>query len=80
MAAVLHGATNAWSAYFGVNKLPFNGILIFAVVSVLISVIIVATAGANDLSRTFQRNVLELEDGQADAAKSSKGRVKQPAA
>lgn len=62
MAAVLHGATNAWSGYFGVNKLPFNGILILAVVSVLISVIIAATAGASELSRKFKRNTLAVED------------------
>ena len=62
MAAVLHGATNAWSGYFGVNQLPFNGIFILAMVSVLISVIIAATAGANELSRTFKRNTLEIED------------------
>jgi membrane protease YdiL (CAAX protease family) len=62
MAAVLHGATNAWSGYLGVDKLPFNGIFILAMVSVLISVIIVATAGVNELSRKFKRNALELED------------------
>ena len=72
MAAVLHGATNAWSGYFGVNKLPFNGILILAIVSALISFVIVATAGANDLSHKFMRNTLEIEDGQPDAARSSK--------
>ena len=69
MAAVLHGATNAWSGYFGVNKLSFNGIFILAMVSALISVIIVATAGANELSRTFKRNTLEIE-GEPDATHS----------
>jgi len=62
MAAVLHGATNAWSGYFGVNKLPFNGILILAMVSALISVILVVAAGANDLFRTSKRNVLDIND------------------
>ena len=60
MAAVLHGATNAWSGYFGVNKLPFNGILILSLVSVLISIIIATTAGANELSSKFKRNMLVL--------------------
>jgi membrane protease YdiL (CAAX protease family) len=70
LAAVLHGATNAWSGYFGVNKLPFNGILILAIVSALISIIIVATAHGNDLSRAFRRNTLEIEDGQPNAVPS----------
>jgi len=78
MAAVLHGATNAWSGYFGVNELPFNGILILAMVSALISVVIVATAGANELSRRFHRNRLELEDGQAKSTQSSKEGVMRP--
>lgn len=78
MAAVLHGATNAWSAYFGVNKLPFNGILILAIVSAMISVIIAGTAGTNELSRRFHRNGLELEDGQAKSTQSSKEGVMRP--
>jgi membrane protease YdiL (CAAX protease family) len=78
LAAVLHGATNAWSGYFGVNKLPFDGILILAIVSALISLIIVATARGNDLSRKFKRNALELEDDKFVMAQSAKEGVRQP--
>jgi membrane protease YdiL (CAAX protease family) len=78
MAAVMHGASNAWGGYIDVYRGYFGGILTFGVVSVLVSIIIVLIAGARDLSRTHQRNVLELEDGQADRAQSRKEGVVQP--
>jgi membrane protease YdiL (CAAX protease family) len=67
LAAVFHGASNAWAGYLGMGNVPFGGILTLAGLSVLITAIIVPLAGANDLSRTFKRNVLELEDGQANS-------------
>ncbi|MBX7233315.1 MAG: CPBP family intramembrane metalloprotease [Caldilineales bacterium] len=79
MAAVLHGATNAWSGYFGMNKLPFDGILTLSAVSVVISIVIVALAGAANLSRSQVRNVLALADGQPDAPRSSAEGVAQAA-
>lgn len=62
MAAVFHGASNAWGGYIDVYRGHFNGILVFMAVSVLITAVIVLMAGANDLSHKFKRNVLELED------------------
>lgn len=77
LAAVFHGASNAWAGYLGMSKVPFNRILVLVVVSVLFTVLIVLIAGANDLSRTFKRNVLEIEAGQTDANQSSNERVLQ---
>lgn len=62
LAAVFHGASNAWAGYIDVYRGHFDGILVLAALSVLITVIIVPMAGANDLSRTFKRNVLEIEN------------------
>ena len=78
LAAVMHGASNAWGGYIDVYRGYFGGILTFGVVSVLVSIIIVLIAGARDLSRTNERNVLELEDGQPDRAQSPKDGVVQP--
>jgi hypothetical protein len=78
LAAVFHGASNAWAGYIDVYRGHFDGILVLVVVSVLITTIIVPMAGANDLSRAFKRNVLEIEDGQLDTAQSSKEGVTQP--
>jgi membrane protease YdiL (CAAX protease family) len=63
MAAVFHGASNAWAGYIDVYRGHFNGILVFMVVSVLVTSAIVLVAGAKNLSRVHKRNVLELEDG-----------------
>jgi len=79
LAAVMHGATNAWGGYIDVFRGHFGGILTFVVVSVLVSIIIVLMAGPTNLSRTYKRNVLELEAGQPDSAQSPKGGVVQPA-
>jgi len=72
LAAVFHGASNTWGGYIDVNRGHFDGIIVFMAVSVLITTIIAAMAGANDLSRTYKRNVLELEDGQPDTTQAQK--------
>jgi hypothetical protein len=79
LAAVMHGATNAWGGYIDVFRGHFGGILTFVVVSVLVSIIIVLMAGPTNLSRTYKRNVLALESGQPDRSQSPKGGVVQPA-
>jgi membrane protease YdiL (CAAX protease family) len=66
MAAVFHGASNAWAGYIDVYRGHFDGILVFMAVSVLITAVIVPMAGAKNLSRVHKRNVLEHEDGQAN--------------
>jgi len=78
LAAVFHGASNTWAGYLGMGNSPFGGILTLMALSVLITVVIVVMAGAKDLSRTYKRNVLEIEDGQSDTAQSPKGGVVQP--
>jgi len=77
MAAVMHGASNAWGGHIDVYRGYFGGILTFGVVSVLVSIIIVLIAGARDLSRTNQRNVLELEGEQPDITQLPKEVVAQ---
>ena len=66
LAAVFHGASNAWAGYLGMGDIPFGGILTLMVLSVLITAVIVVMAGATNLSRAYKRNVLEPEDGQAN--------------
>jgi len=78
LAAVFHGASNAWAGYLGMGDIPFGGILTLVAFSVLITTVIAAMAGANDLSRTSKRNVLEIEDGQPDTAQSPKEGVMRP--
>jgi uncharacterized protein len=78
LAAVFHGASNAWAGYLGMGNVPFGGILILAGLSVLITAVIAAMAGVNDLSRAFKRNVLEIEAGQPDTAQPSKEGITQP--
>ena len=72
LAAVFHGASNTWGGYIDVYRGHFDGILIFMTVSVLITFFIVVIAGATNLSRTYKRNVLEIEDGQPETAQSPK--------
>jgi len=79
LAAVFHGASNTWAGYLGMGNSPFGGILTLMALSVLITVFIVVMAGAKDLSRTYKRNVLEIEDGQPETAQSPKEGVVQPA-
>jgi len=78
LAAVFHGASNAWAGYIDVYRGHFGGILTVMALAVLITAVIVPLAGANDLSRTFKRNVLEIEDGQPDTAQPSKEGIAQP--
>lgn len=66
LAAVFHGASNAWAGYLGMGNIPFGGILTLAALSAVITAVIAALAGAENLSRTNKRNVLELEDGQVN--------------
>jgi len=64
LAAVLHGAGNVWfGGYIDVYRGHFGGIVVFTVVMAIVSTIIVLLAGPTDLSRTNERNVLELERG-----------------
>ena len=79
LAAVFHGASNAWAGYIDVYRGHFNGILVLMGLSVLITIVIAAMAGATDLSRKYKRNVLELEGGEPDKARSPKEGVMQPA-
>jgi len=67
LVAVFHGASNAWAGYLGMGKIPFGGILTLMALSVLITFFIVVMAGAKNLSRTYKRNMLELEDGHANS-------------
>ncbi len=75
LAAVLHGASNAWAGYIDVYRGHFGGILTLMALSALVSIIIVLMAGATNLSHTNRRNVLEL--GQPDRAQPSRGAVVQ---
>jgi len=80
LAAVMHGAGNAWLGYIDVfSRGHFGGIMVFSIVSVIVSIIIVLMAGPTNLSRTNHRNVLELEGGQPKRTQSPKGAVVQPA-
>lgn len=59
LAAVVHGAGNAWyGRYIDVYRGHFGGILTFTAVMVLVSIVIVVIAGPTDLSRKTKRNVL----------------------
>jgi len=79
LAAVLHGANNAWGGFIDVYRGHFGGILTFMALSVLVSIIIVLIAGPANLSRTNKRNVLELEGGLPDRPQSPNKGVVQPA-
>jgi CAAX protease family protein len=60
LAAVQHGAVNAWNGYIDVYRGHFGGVIAYAVVSAIVSIIIVLLAGRTNLSRANKRNVLEL--------------------
>ena len=77
LAAVMHGASNAWGGYIDVYRGYFGGVLTFVVVSVLVMIVIVLVAGPRDLSRANKRNVPEAR--QPDRAQSPSGGVVQPA-
>jgi len=78
LAAVFHGASNTWAGYLGMGNSPFGRIFTLMALSVLITIVIVVMAGAKDLSRTYKRNVLQLDDGQPETAQSSNKGVVQP--
>jgi len=61
LAAVIHGAVNAWNGYFALNRLSFSGISVFMALFWIVSIIIVLLSGPTHLSRTKERNVLEPE-------------------
>jgi len=61
LAAVLHGAVNAWNGYINVYRGNFGNIVAFMALSVIVSIIIVIVAGPTHLSRTKERNALENE-------------------
>lgn len=64
LAAVMHGAGNVWlGGYIDVYRGHFGGVLAFTAVMAIVSIIIVFIAGPTNLSRTNERNVLELESG-----------------
>jgi len=64
LAAVVHGAGNAWlGGYIDVYRGYWGGIVTFTVVSVIVSIIIVLVAGPANLSRRNERNVLKFEEG-----------------
>ncbi len=78
LAAVMHGASNAWGGYIDVYRGYFGGVLTFGAVSVLVTILIVLLVGPRDLSRTNKRNVLELEEVQPDRVQAPEGGVVQP--
>lgn len=64
LAAVLHGAGNAWTGgYIDVYRGHWGGVVAHMAVSVVVSIIIVLVAGPANLSRTNERNVLKFEEG-----------------
>jgi uncharacterized protein len=64
LAAVVHGAGNAWiGSYIDVYRGHFGGVITFMVVAWVVSLVIVLLAGATNLSRTGARDVLAPEPG-----------------
>lgn len=63
VAAVMHGALNAWNQYIDVYRGHFGGILTYMLVMVIVSLLITLWAGSTNLSRTKERNALVPEDG-----------------
>jgi membrane protease YdiL (CAAX protease family) len=59
LAAVQHGAVNAWNGYIDVYRGHFGGVVAYTVVSVVISMFVVLVAGPIHLSRTRKRVALE---------------------
>lgn len=60
LAAVFHGAGNAWmGSYIDVYRGYWGGVLTHAAVSVVIAIVIVVLAGPTHLSRKNNRDVLE---------------------
>jgi hypothetical protein len=70
LAAVIHGAVNAWTGYFALNRLGFSGISVYIALFGIVSIIIVLLAGPAHLSRTNKRNVVGSESEPAVRAAS----------
>ena len=70
LAAVIHGAVNAWTGYFALNRLGFSGISVYIALFGIVSIIIVLLTGPAHLSRTKERNMLEPESELAVRAAS----------
>lgn len=80
LAAVIHGAGNAWLGYIDIfSRSQFGGVATSTVVNVVVSILIVLIAGATNLSRTNRRNVLSLEGEKQDSSQAQKGGVAQTA-
>jgi uncharacterized protein len=74
LAAVMHGAGNAWvGGYIDVYRDHFGSVLTFTGVSVIISIIIVLLSGSINLSRTNERDMLKPEGGSPVEAVSAVG-------
>jgi membrane protease YdiL (CAAX protease family) len=73
LAAFLHGAVNAWNGYINVYRGNFGNIVAFMALSVMVSIIIVIATGPTHLSRTNERNTLEMESESPVAATSPVG-------
>jgi len=73
LAAVVHGAVNAWNGYIDVYRGYFGGILVYTAVMWIVSIIIVLLARPANLSRTNKRNVLESEGESSVEAASTVG-------
>lgn len=64
LAAVVHGAGNAWmGSYIDVYRGHFGGVIAFMAVSWLVSGLLVLLAGPTNLSRSKPKNVLAPEGG-----------------
>jgi hypothetical protein len=64
LAAVFHGASNAWvGGYIDVYRGHFGGVLATVAVTVIVSLVILLLAGATNLSRSNARNVVASESG-----------------
>jgi membrane protease YdiL (CAAX protease family) len=62
LAAVMHGAANAWvGGYIDVYRGEFGGVLAYGAVSVVVSLLVLLLAGSANLSRTNARNVLAIQ-------------------
>jgi hypothetical protein len=57
LAAVAHGAGNAWVDYIDVYRGHLGGLLTFACLQIVVSILIIAFTGARNLSRTQERNM-----------------------
>jgi membrane protease YdiL (CAAX protease family) len=61
LAAVVHGAGNTWAGYFDNYRGDMGNLWAFAGLTLAAAIVIIILAGPAHLSRTKERNVLELE-------------------